>query len=436
MLEAPSTVRKEPLVAESTLDRRRERLSRHLESYWKRHEDRIVDGEIVRAEDVMRWKELFGELLRDDRFLALAEPVDANTPLRPSEYFMRFDGVHVFPELVMGDEDGNLIFDGNPMRFPHDPDAPVTHRYRSERTEEIFGVSVRTITTVLNDEGQRDHACQMEEMEHIRLNQLGSRRPIAPFTPSAPLSEALRFDPQDMLVHFPVKGALRYMYEEKGFEPTVKSVDWLLGPAKELPACPRAGFSWENLGATGSASFGDEEDLEDFDVVFLGPVEHLVEVRDFLFDGTRRGTFRPVTCPYKRRLRVCNRSLTVDLTGEELIFCSFLGIDPPEADPLHGMAIRPLHEVEYFECRVVDDRYNMVSPSRMTVRDFTRLRGELPDDEELELIMMHGAFRGQFAEGNWLRVSNALLVEIRPRGQAPRRALLARGWYDIDLASW
>jgi len=187
------------------LKERRQTLAAHIGRYFETHSPRLIASGAATEGDLSKWRDLFDALFEDEAVRAAAEPFTAATRVRPSEYYLRFDGIHVFPEALLRGEDDRPLVEGNPMRFPFDADAPVVHRYRSDHRESILGIPTRSITTVLNDQGVRDHASQMEEMEHIRLNQAGSRIPSRPSCGRAALP-GVPLSPEDFVVFFPCAG--------------------------------------------------------------------------------------------------------------------------------------------------------------------------------------------------------------------------------------
>ncbi len=425
-------------MKEVNLDERRAELRQHFKGYWEARLTEDGAGDRFPSARVEHWKALYERLLLDDRFVYLAEIVTKDTLFRANEYAMRYDGVHVFPEAILRNDEGKFVVNGNPMRFPWDETVKPEREYLSNRTEEIFGVPVRTVTTVKNREGNKCHDAQLEECENIIFNQRDSECPIESLRYDNSLSLSAFFEHNEFLVHFPVKRANDHSYFRTKFEPVVKGVDWMLKEAHKKPYATFEQLGIENFGATGSVSFGDEEDLVDFDVMFCGDVPLLGKIRDFLYEGTRAGDFRPFMSNYKRRLRVCHRKLTVDLTGEELLFCAFFSIDKMEDDPLYGLRIKPIRDVEYFEAQVDDDSLNMICPTRIDMKNVCHVKGEDFTDGtgKIPLIILHGGSRGQFCENNWLRLSNLKLVEVEPMKGESYRAILATGWFDLDLASW
>lgn len=415
---------------------RRGELREHARRCWARLAE-MRDGGRAFAARIERWEALLEIMLDDERFVRLAEPVTGDTVFRVAEYAMRYDGVHVFPEIVLRDDGGEELVVGNAMRLPYDETAPRALPYRCPRTERIFGVPVKPVTSVSDDRGVKSHVAQLEETEAVRINQEGSRFPIEPWRYMAPVHAGAAFRREEFLFTFPVTRALRYMIDEAAFEPVVRGTRWLLEEAHLKPYADFEALGRDDLAATGSTSFGDEEDKEDFDIMFLGDLPFLRKIRDFIYGGTRAGDFRPFQSNFKRRLRVIHRGIVLDCTGEPILFCPFLNLKDPRSDRLYRARITDLGPVESFEARVVDDDENMICPSRVVLDDFDCVRADgWAPSGPMPLILMHGSSRGQFARGNWLRVLNARRARIEPEKEAAFEALLSTGWMDVDLASW
>lgn len=419
------------------LDAKREELRTHAAHYWETLGQKALPAGYGDVE-IATWRRLYEDLLQNERFVRLAHPVTEETVLPPNSYAMRFDGVYVFFEAFVRDGDNQEIISGNPMRYPWDEKAPAFVPYRSHDYESIFDQPVKLITKVKDDHGQKSHLAQIDESEAIVRNQRHSAHPIAPFRYRKPFTEAHVFSRKDFVFHFPGKAAIRFMRDELKFIPIVKGCDWLLEEAHRRPWSTISPFELDELGATGSAAFGDEHDLEDFDVVFYGDLRRLQAVRDFIIDGTHAGEFRPFVSNFKRRLRVANLSLPVKEIEGHVVFCSFLCLENPKDDIMYDASIELIAPLDSVEGRVVEDDANMLSPSRVVLDDLCHVApdGALDDLGPLPLVLMHGNCRGQFAVGNWLRIQQPTLCRIRPRKGEPFTALLSAGWRDVDIMYW
>lgn len=418
---------------------KKEQLKKHLEAYW---EKRFADETDIQhlKKNHPKWIALFDQLLANERFVILAEPVTDKTNVRTSEYYMRYDGVSLFPESLLCDKEGEELIFANPMRFPYDSEIDKIIDYRCPKEELMFDVPMRSVTSVENDLGKKCHVAQMEEMERIRLNQERSKYPIETFHYMSLLSEASYYRRKELVFYFPMERAMDFMYSDVEFEPIVKGVNWLMEKSNDQPFSKFTNkITWEDLGATGSASFGDEDDLEDFDIAVIGSLQLLREFRDFLINGTRHGTFRPYMSHAKRRLRAVNRQIYIALIDKHLLFCPFLlPKDTVKDTPLYRAYVEPIRRIGYFEAKVSDDSLNMVCPSVLKINEICELRGDDKIDlpEEMEIYIVHGGSRGQYYNDNWLRIYNAVLCNITPPGGKTFQAFLSLGWADMDLASW
>jgi hypothetical protein len=385
-----------------------------------------------------KWEALYRDVfLRDPRFLGIAEPFTPKTRVDPCQYYMRLDGSIVFTEGVFWDERGHMIA-GYPLRFPYDPRA--RGQYLSHNIEpDIFGIRMKCVTKVFKD-GKKNFEAQDEECHRIIRHQARGRNPILPLYyhrahvdgENLQLVQTPIFRRDNFVFHFPFRKALDYCYHTLRFEPIVKGVDWLLSKAHTTGFWDLPPLKYEQLGCTGSTSFGDINDTDDCDIVFLGPVERLQKVRNFLYAGVTNGRFKSVS-PY-RRLRVhvpeervaCNHN-------KPMLLCTFQMFDDVRQDYLYGARFKILGKVDYFEAEVADDSWNMVVPPRVTLRNIRNVRAKrkifIP--ENTLLVTMMGTCRGYYGRGDRIGARRSIYVEFTPYNGKPFRALVSTGWYDI-----
>ncbi|MDP7422601.1 MAG: hypothetical protein QGH40_12045, partial [bacterium] len=422
------------IVMEIDYNARKALLQQHIDHFWN---TLLSDPEKQQAflPYLDRGKALYGVLLKNDRFLALAEPVTDETPLEVTQYYMRYDGVFCFLEGVFRDPENREILCANPLRFPYDPRASRQLPYLSRKHEKLFGLEVKTTTFVTNDRGIKDYSAQLEEVRRITVNQQNSRNPIKKFFfHQQGVTQCPVFRRENFLFYFPAKRALKYMLFIRKFEPVVRGTNWLLenGPAK--PFASFGQMKLDDLGATGSSSFGDEEDKDDYDVVFYGNQKKLNAIRSFLVEGTRHGVFKPMNTKIKHRIRVLNREVVLECTGKPVLFCPFFILQPQTLNSLKHALVIPRGELKYFEARVLEDSESMLSPSRAIIGDFENVypRATRPPDGSM-LVLTHGAARGELFEGSWISVRNALIAEIHTVQGESFPALISRGWYDVEV---
>ncbi len=416
------------------LDQKKALLEEHLERYW---EQQLRDpARRARYEPYLdRWRAMYSVLFNDERFLTLAEPVSRDTRLGVSQYYMRYDGVFCFQTAVLREPSGRELILANPLRFPFDPGASEIRPYLSRKYEHLFGLHMKTTTKVKNSHGRKDHACQLDEGWRIWTNQKNSRNPIQGFYfHPQQLCNCPVFRRDNFVFGFPVRPALHYMLFQRKFEPIVKGVQWLLEEAHRKPFAKLHPIELAELGATGSSSFGDEEDKEDFDVVFYGNLQRLRSIRNFLLDGIRHGTFDPVFAGQVRKPRVYNNEVIIKLINSRLLICPFFVLDDDVYDPLVHAMIEPLERLYRMQATVVDDSGNMLTPTRVNVMEMGgRLWNSYGIQGSVPLIIMHGFRRGDFYRGDHVRIKNPFVVRVHPAFGEPFIALLTAAWFDVDI---
>lgn len=384
-----------------------------------------------------KWKSLFDKVfLNDHRFVNIAEPVTKDTVFEPCNYYMRTDGSIVFIEVTLVDEKGELIA-AHPLRFPFEPG--VRARYLSNNIEpDIFGTKMKCTTRVFWNR-RKDYVKQTEECWRIINNQRNTRYPILPlyFHNQNVYGENLRiiqtpvFRRENFVVGFPARKALDYMYNVLRFEPIVKGTDWLINKAHTYPFSNFKQIQFKNLGVTGSSSFGDTHDKEDFDVIFFNNFKNLKNYRDFLAEGIKHGIFNPVS--HNRSLRVYQKEIRIKCNhNKPLLLCTFMNLDNARQDFLFRSRFNILGKIDYMEMTVTDDSENMITLPRVRVANFNKIycKKRLDLNDNMLLIQMMSTSRGAYLKGTRLGIRNVLLVEFKPEKGKKFNALVTTGWYD------
>ena len=371
-------------------------------------------------------------------FVVGMPPFTADTVVDPCQYYMRADGSIVFAEATLADEQGQLI-GAHPLRFPYD--AAATGAYHSNNIEpDIFGMPMKCTTRVMRD-GRKNYALQTEDCQRIITYQRNSRAPLMPlyFHDQRVAGEDLRiiqtpvFRRDNFIVYFPFRKALDYSYNVLKFEPIVRGTDWLLNESHKLEFSTHAPLRYADLGVTGSSAFGDMNDKEDFDVVFLNRIEVLRQIREMLYAGVARGAFASVSPA--RRLRVEHHGIPIACNDNKpLILCTFQNLPDARQDLLYGSRFTILGKIKSLTATVTDDGENMLTPPRVKVAGFGERVGgdDLPLHDGMYLIPMMGSCRGAYSAGMRLEIRDALVVEFRPARGAAFTALVSVGWYDIS----
>lgn len=423
--------------------RYRKHFETFMEAKQRQWQDAPMDARAraQRAANLEKWSNLFHTVfLKDERFLHIAEPFTDSTPMDPCQYYMRFDGCIVFVENALQDDRGELI-GGHPLRFPYVDECAGP--YLSHNIEpDIFGIPMKCTTRVIWN-GRKDYAKQTEECQRIIQYQKNSRYPFLPLYfdwhrvdgTQRQIMQTPVFRRDNFVFHFPFANAMDYMYKVLKFEPIVKGANWLMHEAHKYPYADFPPIKYSNLGVTGSSSFGDTNDKEDFDVVFINDMAHLKKYRDFIYTGIKEGMLAPVT--WNRRLRAYVKHIPIECNNNlPLLLCSFMNMKDPREDYLYRAKFRILDKIDYFEALVEDDTWNLINPPRVTLVHFQNVRAKrfLGIKDGMLFVAMTGTARGLYSIGMRLSVKNSLLVEFTPEHGKPFRSIVSPGWYDVDVS--
>ncbi|MEW5691660.1 MAG: hypothetical protein AB1765_00010 [Candidatus Hydrogenedentota bacterium] len=387
-----------------------------------------------------KWDELFNNVfLRNEKFLKIAAPFTEHTLFNPCQYYMRFDGSIVFIENILLDDYGELIA-GHPLRFPYIDSIPGWY-YSNNIEPDIFGIPMKCTTRVFFN-GRKDYQKQTEDCLKIINYQRNSKYPILPLyfhnqkvnDQNLRITQTPIFRRENFIVYFPVRRALDYMYNIIKFEPVVKGTEWLLSKSHTYPFSKFEALEYDSLGVTGSSSFGDTNDKEDFDVMFLDSLENLQKFRDFINEAVKNDLFTFVS--KNRGLRVKLNEIKIECNNNQpLILCTFLNLNNIRDDILYRSRFNILGKIDYFEARVQDDSENMINPPRIKIADFRNVqnRDSLILEDNMLLIAMTGTARGLYYKDMYISVKDSIVVEFKPENADPFRAIVSIGWYDIEI---
>ncbi|HOK41354.1 MAG TPA: hypothetical protein PLD27_10000 [bacterium] len=423
-----------------------ERLKKHITNYIeKRGKDwsnKIQNKELKNYlfQCLEKWRALyFNVFLKDERFISIAEPFDENTLVDPCQYYMRLDGSIIFTEATLYDNDGEIIC-GHPLRFPYMRE--VKANYFSHNIEpDIFGIQMKCITKVIHN-GRKDYGRQIQEAIKIFEAQKNTKYPILPFYfhkqkvngRDYSIIQTPIFRRENFVVYFPFRKAFEYMYKVKKFEPVVKGADWLLNESHKYPFAKFGKINWSNIGVTGSTSFGDMNDKEDFDVVLLDNIERLRLYRDFIYDGVKNNLFAMIS--KSRKLRVILNQIKIQCNNNSpMIFCSFLNLENIKNDFLFRCRVNIIGSIDYFEGKVLSDEENMLTPPRVKLCEFKKVytKTNFWLFDGIYLIPMMGTSRGLYCKGDRIAARNSLIVEFIPEHSQKFYAIVSIGWYDINF---
>lgn len=331
---------------------------------------------------------------RHPLFRRLGRPVAPDTVLHPYSYVMRSDGTFVFLVASMR-VDGEDLWFGEPVRLP----KPPGYEGRA-RDELLFDRPYLNVMKIFED-GTVDTGqdVQAREIDAIVAHATSSVAPLR----RTPLQSGAIFTRDEIVWTFEFSAALDWVLE-RATPLLTRAMAWV-----EERGLPR-----ERLGLTGGSLVGlEEEDDEDVDLVFKGPMDFLLSVRDEIRRGIAEGRYRPI----EQFGKVWSLRVWLD---DETQLCPFFVVDPPGEGPLAGAEVEVLGPGEDVELVVADDRWNMVSPT------------VLGTEGEAELLVVTNTInRGDFWNGQRLHVASPVRVRVRDGDGRARSGVLASGWGQV-----
>ena len=210
-------------------------------------------------------------------------------------------------------------------------------------------------------------------------------------------------------VKFPLSGCSGYFDARHSMAALRRDYEWIDTAVRET--CRMLEWDHDRTGVTGSLAYGLVED--DIDLVFIGsPKENAAVARGI------------------RRFLAANREARVVELGKEwpirfhyagTLICPFFRYANPTQIPLPNCEMTVIEENVSLEGTVGDDTHNLYLPAIVGLTEIRRSDGRREDD--LELILYHGALRGELWEGDRVRL-NSYIVDLAVPGRDNRRALL------------
>jgi len=162
----------------------------------------------------------------------------------------------------------------------------------------------------------------------------------------------------------------------------------------------------ENLGCTGSLSFGKLEDpADDLDLCIYGTIAQNKKVISKI---------RSLTKDPDRRVVEFGKFWPMRFYHHNLMICPFFEYLNPEEIPLKELDTEILRENVRARGRVKDDTHGIYMPVLLMLEKVT-IGGEPFSD--MPLIIYDGSLRGEYCRGDDLSMSNARLVRVRERGK-------------------
>lgn len=335
--------------------------------------------EPVHEEKELIAMDTFDEMIND--FLVPME--DFQPPVMSSTYFFRRDGSFVFAEGYTHPPEALW---GMIIKYPS-PDGHI----------DIFGRRYSWTHRVIVD-GE----LTMIPSEEQVLNQFKVAPELAEYQGEKPpyARYFVKFPLSDFKGYFDPRHSMKMLRRKHDF------IDRAV-----IETCDFLDIVPENTGVTGSLSYGLVED--DIDIMFIGSPEEnaaiAARIRGYLRDNPPARVFE------------LGKEWPLRFYFADTLICPFFRYDEPSRIPLLNCEMDIVSDEVAIEGVVVEDTHNLYLPSLVRL---AAIRGDgLDGEEEMELILYHGALRGEVWEGDRISARPAL-VKITVPGRRPYRALL------------
>lgn len=300
-----------------------------------------------------------------------------------SLYFFRKDGSFVFSEGYCHPEGGLY---GKIIYYPS-PEGEV----------DIFGRRYGCTTKKMVD-GEMIYVSHPEQIEmHARVDPR--------LDPASPRPVFVEYE-----MEFPLDDFVGYFEPRHSLQSCVSRYPWIKEGARTAGAVLE--IPWKRLGITGSLAYGRfEEGDDDLDLVIQGTREENMSV----YRKIRQLSSLP-----ERMVVEFGRWWPMRFYLDEVLVCPFFIYDRWESAPLRDFRVKVLKEDVAVEGVVADDTHTIYMPPLLKLEDVKLAQENV---SSLPLIIYDGALRGEFFQGDIVRM-NARLVEVSQNGQAYRAALV------------
>ncbi|MEA1928033.1 MAG: hypothetical protein U9N73_07480 [Candidatus Auribacterota bacterium] len=317
-----------------------------------------------------------------DRFLL--PMTDFTGPVMDSTYFLRQDGSFVFSEGYCHPRDA---FWGMIIKYP----LPGGHidifgREYSWTHREYVDGELRMVPNHLQVENQFKVAPELRAIQ-------GDKPPYADNFVKFPLS--------DYTGYFDARHSMLELREEH---------KWIDKAVKET--CELLGWNPEATGVTGSLAYGRVED--DVDMMFIGSPEENAAIAQKIKQFTAANP--------EARVFELGKEWPLRFYYAGTLICPFFRYASSEQIPLIDCDMEVIEKEITLEATVVDDTHNLYLPALVGLTDIKREDGQVEDD--LDLIIYHGALRGEIWEGDRIRIKPSMVNVIDSDGNRGRAALI------------
>ena len=209
-------------------------------------------------------------------------------------------------------------------------------------------------------------------------------------------------------VKFPLSGFEGYFDSVRSMQLLRREYEWVEKAVRET--CALLEVDPDRTGVTGSMSYGRVED--DIDIVFINdPKENdriARKIRSFLREHP------------EAQVRELGKVWALRFYYAGTLICPFFRYAAPADVPILSCEMSVVEKGVEVEATIGDDRHGYYLPAILELNGVKRGARKL---EDMELIVYHGAMRGDLMSGEKIRLK-ADLVELSTPQRGKRRALL------------
>jgi len=191
--------------------------------------------------------------------------------------------------------------------------------------------------------------------------------------------------------------------------PLREDYPWLDAAVRKT--CRLLDWDPDRTGVTGSLSYGLVED--DIDMVFIGSPEENAAVagriKKYLAENP------------EGRVVELGKEWPIRFYYADTLICPFFRYAEPSQIPLRDFSMEVEEEAVDLEGTVADDTHNLYLPALVRLTGIKRDDGKPEDDRDL--VVYHGALRGELWRGDRVRLQGTI-VSLAVPGSGTRRAIL------------
>ncbi|MFH1037960.1 MAG: hypothetical protein V1789_04720 [PVC group bacterium] len=326
------------------------------------------------------------KMRKDPEYSRYALPINEDEDFRDAMYFLKDDGTFIFSEGYYHQIEKpreERIVNSHYFYVPLDPARKVPKHC----IKKFFGLPFENITRDIMENEPLDQLYPLQLARYIELDptQKEIERPVyGIYKARVPLTS--------LVAYFPHRNSLQRIMEKAGEDLVAGKIKTIAEHTADLLETDIS-----QLGISGSVSLGTYANPHDLDFVVYTSTPEIKRIVDFMYTLTDGNEERQVYEFGKYwPIRFWDR-----VGDERFMVCPFFSFLDPEEAPLRNFDCEDRGPV-VVEATVADDTFNAVNPTILMLED-VKVAGKA-DPEINRLIIHHGAERGDWREGNRIRV--------------------------------